>query len=637
MHRHTARPSSGPASIRRSGVRWARAACAIAAGALAWPAAARAQQQPARPPCTTPAVQTVAGSICGTTDTATVAGEQVVVPVYRGIPYAVPPTPANGLRWRPTQPLPQPDTTIRGTAFGLICPQSVDADTTSRSPLVVVTTVPSTQSEDCLYLNVWTPPGAAAGSALPVMVFVHGGAFITGSGSSPIYNGAYLAAADTVVVVTLNYRLGALGFLYSTAHGNQVPGNLGLLDQRTAMEWVRRNVGAFGGDSSRVTIFGESAGAMSVGFHLFSMPSSDSLFRAAIMESNPMGSVYRGREQAQIAGGGYVRELCEVMRGEIVCLLPSTRGTWFNTHAQRATTLQVMQAQQRYEGMLGEGLRVFVGGLPQVLPWTPTVDGSLVLGQPLEGYVPGMRHKPYVFGFNRDEGVLFAGFADTIVTPLDYNLLLDRVFLLHAGRVRRFSSRGVHPYDAARDTSVAGMEPAASALSNLITDMVFKCANLVSADSAYHDHQHPMAPETARPPIFGYLFQRSPVPFTPFPLVPECSPARGTVCHSEELPYVFNTLAAAQAAHGSAPVQPADRSLARQMAAAWGSFAKRPTQAPAAGWTPYTPGGGVYSWSGDQNGPMITTIASDAHCTQLWNTMYPLASGSLASPARATH
>lgn len=610
---------------------------AVVAASLA-PGLEAEAQEPVRPPCTTPAVQTPAGAICGTTDTTRVGGQPANVPVYRGIPYAVAPTAAIQLRWRPTRALPAPDTVIRATEFGPICVQGIGADTISRSPRLVVTdTLASGQSEDCLFLNVWTPPGAASGSALPVMVFIHGGAFITGSGSYPIYNGAYLAAADTVVVVTLNYRLGALGFLYSTRHGNQVPGNLGLLDQRTAMEWVRRNIGAFGGDSSRVTIFGESAGAMSVGFHLFSMPSSDSLFRAAIMESNPIGSVYRGREQAQIAGGGYIFELCEVMRGGFDCLLPSTRAAWFNAHAQRATTLQVMQAQRRYEGLLGEGLRVFLGGLPQVLPWTPTVDGSLVLNQPLEGYAPGMRHKPYVFGFNRDEGVLFAGFVDTIVTPLEYDLLLDRVFLSQAGRVRDFASAGVHPYDAARDTSVAGMEPAASAFSNLITDMIFKCANLVSADSAYQDHQHPVAPDTARPPIFGYLFQRSPVPFTPFPQVPECSPARGTVCHSDELPYVFNTLIAAQAEHGSAPVQPADRSLGRQMAAAWGNFAKRPTQAPVAGWTPYTPGGGVYSWSGDQNGPMITTIASDAHCTQLWNSIYPLAPGSLTSAGRVAH
>jgi para-nitrobenzyl esterase len=522
-------------------------------------------------------VRTAAGSICGTTDTTVVRDQPVAVPVYRGIPYAVAPIPANNLRWRPTQPLAAPDTVIRATAFGPACAQSIGADTTSRAPrLVVADTLGGRQSEDCLFLNVWTPPDATAASSLPVMVFIHGGAFITGAGSLPTYNGAYLAAADTVVVVTLNYRLGAPGFLYSTAHRNQVPGNLGLLDQRTAMEWVRRNIGAFGGDSSRVTVFGESAGAMSVGFHLFSMPGSDSLFRAAIMESNPMGAVYRGRKQAQRDGNAYIRALCDVMGGGLACLLPFTRGAWFNAHAQRATTLQVMEAQRRFEGPLGEGLRVFLGGLPQVLPWTPTVDGALVVGQPLEGYAPGMRPKPYVFGFNRDEGVLFAAFADTLLTGLEYNLLLDRVFLLQAGQVRDFSSGGVHPYDAGRDTSVAGMEPAASALSNLITDMVFKCANLASADSAYHEHQHPVAPDTARPPIFGYLFQRSPVPFNPFPKFPECSAARGTVCHGDELPYVFNTLAAIDSTHAGAPVQPDDRSLARQMAAAWGNFAKRP-------------------------------------------------------------
>lgn len=620
---------SAPVAPSRAALLVALAAVAVAGLGATAPAAAQAQ--PVRPACTTPVVQAAAGAVCGTTDTTTVAGGPVAVPVYRGIPYAVAPTPANGLRWRPTQPLARQDTTLRATAFGLFCPQPLGRDSAAQAG--VADTLGAGQSEDCLFLNVWTPPGATAQSRLPVMVFIHGGAFVLGHGSAPVYNGAYLAAADTVVVVTLNYRLGALGFLYSMAGDNRVPGNLGLLDQQTALQWVRRNIGAFGGDSSRVTLFGESAGAMSVGFHLFAMPGSDSLFRAAIMESNPMGAVYRTRTQAQEDGSSYIQKLCGVMGGGWTCDLPLTARLWFNDHAQQATTVQVMEAQRLFEGPVGEALRLFTGGLPQALPWTPTVDGQLAAGQPLDGYAAGMRPKPYVFGFNRDEGVVFAAFADTILTALEYGLLLDRVFLLQAGAVRAFSAGGVHPYDAARDTSVAGMEPAASALSDLMTDMVFKCANLASADAAYTAHQQPAAPGgTAAPPIFGYLFQRSPVPFMVYPGYTECSAARGTVCHADELPYVFNTLDVAEAADtANAPVTDEDRALARQMAAAWGRFAKRPGEPPASGWTPYAPGGGVYSWSGAVNGPMVPDVATTAHCTDLWFRLPPLRNVSAAA------
>ena len=127
--------------------------------------------------------------------------------------------------------------------------------------------LPSSESEDCLYLNVWTHARARS-ERLPVMVWIHGGGFITGSGSLPAGNGENLSRRENVVVVSLNYRLGVFGFLAhpelsaESAHG--VSGNYGLLDQQAALRWVRRNIAAFGGDPRRVTIFGQSAGGQSV-------------------------------------------------------------------------------------------------------------------------------------------------------------------------------------------------------------------------------------------------------------------------------------------------------------------------------------------------------------------------------------
>ncbi|KAM7315080.1 cholinesterase 1-like [Ixodes scapularis] len=141
------------------------------------------------------------------------------------------------------------------------------------------------QTEDCLFLNVWSPARNNSASDLAVMVWIHGGAFRLGSSSLSIYDGALLAAYGDVVVVSMNYRLGALGFLYGGTE--DVPGNQGHLDQLLALHWVRDNIAAFGGDQGRVTLFGESAGSMSVDFHL-SSPVSGALFQRAIMQSGAM-------------------------------------------------------------------------------------------------------------------------------------------------------------------------------------------------------------------------------------------------------------------------------------------------------------------------------------------------------------
>src|SRR5262249_35840451 len=150
-------------------------------------------------------------------------------------------------------------------------------------------------SEDCLSINIWTPADASSTSNLPVMVYIYGGAYIFGGSASPTYNGAYLAAKGGVILVTFNYRIGALGFL---AGIEGLTGNYGLLDQQLALTWVKNNIANFGGDPSQVTIFGESAGAISVGLHLLSAPGSQDLFVAGIMESNPFALPLRTVEGA---------------------------------------------------------------------------------------------------------------------------------------------------------------------------------------------------------------------------------------------------------------------------------------------------------------------------------------------------
>ncbi len=196
--------------------------------------------------------------------------------VFRGVPFAEPPV--GDLRWRDPQPL-QPWSGVRDAlAFG---PISVQTWMPSMGELGAI---PQPLSEDCLYLNVWTP--GLDDAARPVLFWIHGGGFTLGSGSEPGYSGDRLAARGDVVVVTINYRLGALGFLADplVAGADESPGNYGFKDQVAALAWVRENIDAFGGDPDNVTIFGESAGGASVATML-GTPTSDGLFQRAIMQS----------------------------------------------------------------------------------------------------------------------------------------------------------------------------------------------------------------------------------------------------------------------------------------------------------------------------------------------------------------
>ena len=216
------------------------------------------------------------------TDAGLVSGfQQDGLRVFHGIPFAAPPT--GELRWRPPAPVTPWDGVKETTEYSATCPQRVSSDKNPSSGSQTLN-----MSEDCLYLNVWTP-AKTDGEKLPVMVFFFGGGFADVAGSMPAYNGTTLAQKG-VIVVTPNYRLGALGFLAhpdldaESLHNSS--GNYGILDQIAALQWVHRNIGLFGGDPSRVTIFGQSAGAESVLVHLIS-PESKGLYQQAIVQSGP--------------------------------------------------------------------------------------------------------------------------------------------------------------------------------------------------------------------------------------------------------------------------------------------------------------------------------------------------------------
>ncbi len=211
--------------------------------------------------------------------------------VWKGIPYAAPPV--GDLRFRSPVPASPWSDVLDAAAFGAMAPQghdtSVPLDPTMRI------------DEDCLTVNVWAP--RPDGTPRPVMVWIHGGAYCLGSSAQPIYDGRLLAERGDVVLVTFNYRLGTLGFLdlssFSTA-SRTFESNLGLRDQIAALEWVRDNIAAFGGDPDEVTVFGESSGGGSI-TTLMTVPRAEGLFHRAIAQSPPSTSVYGAERAASVA------------------------------------------------------------------------------------------------------------------------------------------------------------------------------------------------------------------------------------------------------------------------------------------------------------------------------------------------
>jgi len=246
---------------------------AAAAACLAVPPSVRSQTGPTLPPPSQekpgPIVNSPAGKIEGKSE-----GR---VRVFKGIPYALPPVGA--ARWRPPSPMPPWADVRKATEFGSACFQPQSKLSNIYSP-----DRPLPMSEDCLTLNIWAPGDARKA---PVFFWIHGGALSGGASRETIYNGAALASQG-IVVVSINYRLGVLGWLAHPELSQESPlgvsGNYGLLDQIEALRWVRGNIGAFGGDAANVTIAGESAGALSV-MYLMAAPSARGLFSKAIAES----------------------------------------------------------------------------------------------------------------------------------------------------------------------------------------------------------------------------------------------------------------------------------------------------------------------------------------------------------------
>ncbi|MDD9943100.1 MAG: carboxylesterase/lipase family protein [Myxococcales bacterium] len=443
---------------------------------------------------------------------------------FRGIPYAAPPT---GERRFAAPVAPESWSGVReALAFGGSAPQPI-----STGVLPV-----GRQDEDCLYLNVYTP--AADDNKRPVMCFIHGGAFFLGSSSEDTYDGAPLVRRGDVVVVTLNYRLGALGFLDLGSHGGDGWGaqpNAGLLDQVAALRWVRDNIAAFGGDPDNVTIFGESAGAASV-CALLAMPSAKGLYKRAIAQSGHANRAHSPESAAQ--------------RAEMFLqALGLTRADAAQLRALPVDAILTAQATAQ-----AGDLRAF----------GPVVDGEVIPELPLTHVLAGgARSIPLLIGTNRDESKLF---VDPRRPEID-----DATLLRRAARLlpRVPESQVGELVETFRDSRRSHGLPHGNndMLDALTTASTFRIPAIRLAEVQVA-HQ---------PQTFVYEFDwRSPA-------------WRGTLgaAHAIELPFVFGTL-------GSAMVRltgtgPEAEALSERMMDAWLAFARTgdPSCGSVGDWPPY--------------------------------------------------
>ncbi len=424
--------------------------------------------------------------------------------IYRGIPYAAPPV--GPLRWSAPQPAAKWDGVREAREYGRACMQVNAAIRNLPAP-----------SEDCLVLNVWTP-ATRADERLPVMVWIHGGGFTAGTPAEQLYHGEWIAKKG-VVVVSVGYRLGVFGFLAHPELTAEVPdrvsGNYGLLDTIAGLQWVRKNVAAFGGDPGRVTIFGESAGAIAVS-QLAASPLAKGLFHAAISQSG--GSF--GPVRADGGAGENMRPLDAAEKdGQ----------AWARAAgAPSLAELRAMPAERLMAAAQGQ----------RAVSW-PIADGRVIPGDQYRLYEAGRYNDvPVLIGYNSDEGATFGA-------PASQQAYVDGV----RQRYGAFADRLLAAYPG-------GDTPAAR-----------KTARDLTRDTTFGWHTWTWArlqQKTGRSKVFLYYFDEHPA-------YPPDSPRAGFgSAHASELPYLFRQLRE----HGRPPATPRDEAVSETLRTYWVNFAK---------------------------------------------------------------
>lgn len=448
---------------------------------------------------------------------------------FKGIPYAAPPV--GPLRWKAPQPAPGWQGVRDAAKFGPACMQQ---------PTLRIPT--SAMSEDCLYLNVWTP-NLHPDQPAPVLVFIPGGAFTSGAGSLAGYDGTNLAMRGAVVV-TLNYRLGLFGFFahpdLTAASPHHAAGNFGLLDQMAALRWVRRNIAAFGGNPRDVTVFGQSAGATSIGYLMVS-PLAAGLFDRAILESPSilflatpeLHKPYEGlssMESIGLAVAPHIDELESMPAAELMARANSAARRYLSPAGGGQTRL-------RPENTLNDPV-------PQ-LPWAPFVDGYVIPDQPAKLYAKERyMHIPTMAGTNANEGNTF-------------------LWRYHPASTASFTEWVDENFAPCAKTILALYGPATAAQAHVAADRLITDALFLHSTFLFARDTH------------GFLYQ--------FSYVGPAGKSNGMgAFHGSEVPYVFG--------HTHLPgskYQSADHRLSDQMMTMWLHFARtgNPNLMDSSGWS----------------------------------------------------
>jgi para-nitrobenzyl esterase len=437
----------------------------------------------------------------GLVEGATEAG----VRVFKGIPFAAPPV--GELRWKAPQPARAWTGVKAATAFAPICQQFQSPNSPIGVPVMPA-------SEDCLYLNIWTP-AKSAGEKLPVMVWIYGGGFTAGGTQIPLYSGETLAKRG-VIVVQVAYRVGPFGFLahpeLAKESGGHGSGTYGLMDQIAGLQWVRDNIAAFGGDPKRVTIFGESAGGISVSMLALS-PKAKGLFQGAISESGgSFGGARPGNE------GGLT--------------IPTEKAA----ETQGVAFLAKVGAKSVAEGRKVPADALVKAAGPALAGFWPAMDGNVLPGDAYTAYLAGrFNDTPILVGTNADEGALFVAQASP----------------------GAFQAQVKAAYGAKADAVLAAYPPGKSDAEAL------RSARDLMRDSSFGWHTWTWARLQSRKgqgKAFVYYFTHVP----PHADVPLFKGAGAT--HADEMAYVFG--------HLPANAGPADKALSDVIQGYWTNFAK---------------------------------------------------------------
>jgi len=446
------------------------------------------------------------------------------VAMFRGVPYAA--APVGERRFQPPAPCPNWADVRDATENGPIPPQP------SSRLSMVMGDFTRPQSEDCLTLTIVTP--APDGAKRPVVVWIHGGAYLSGAGSLDWYSGASFARRGGIVAVSVNYRLGALGFLRLDGVS---PGNLGLMDQIAALRWVRQNIAAFGGDPDQVTIAGQSAGSHAIAYML-AMPSTEGLFRRAILQSAPLGLQPASADKS-------ARVAAKLLEALGIATKDAARLREVPAERMIAAQLEVMKAERR-----------FAETEP---PFVPAVDGALIPGD----YMPVLARGPaskvdIMIGTTREESAAFFAFD-------------PEARAAERAKIEARATALLGPSAGAYLDEFARLRPGATPFALLIdmmSDSNFRRPSLHFAE---------YRAEQGRP-VYVYQFDWQ-------------SPMLGiAACHCLEIPFVFDNPAAwtdAPMLKGADSAQVA--ALSRVMHDAWAAFVRTgdPNHAGLPRWRPY--------------------------------------------------